>query len=584
MLNAKLRNKFNRMTLDRKVQLFLVLSMGLSIIILISVTGTSIIQSITEKSETLVAENSSSKAYNLGTIFDSYESSLRTLEINDSVQNYLKPYSNGNYSSNSTAVYNAMMNILNSTDDIWGLTLLRDGDSTFVNSSLQPSAAQNNFLNEMIENQKSSTKLLKGSITYNIQKVPQEKGYTLNIYRPVYNALKIGDKIGLLCIRVDINILKNGIIANEGIITTKIVGTDGKLVIPGNDDDYLNQYPEADRLKGKSGQFPADGKTIVYNKVKDQELYLIDEVPLSYFYEDVYKPIFILLVLSALLLVVLIIISKKIIAGFFRPLNRLREGMHSVSNGDLTVNIEEQDYGDDLKELISGFNGMTERLAAQMKEIIEQEHEVRKNEIEALQESIKPHFLYNTLECIHWQNVADGNQKAAKMVKALARYYRISLDQGEEVISIALELQLIYSYITVQNMRFNDTIDFQNGIPEELYYVKIPRITLQPLVENAIYHGIHAEKESSGWIKTEAVIENDMAIIKVIDSGHEMTAEGIALINRKLSADDKTLGYGVRNVHRRLQLAFGDKYGLMYKLTDTGGTEVDVCVPADREI
>ncbi len=584
MLNAKLRNKFNRMTLDRKVQLFLVLSMGLSIIILISVTGTSIIQSITEKSETLVAENSSSKAYNLGTIFDSYESSLRTLEINDSVQNYLKPYSNGNYSSNSTAVYNAMMNILNSTDDIWGLTLLRDGDSTFVNSSLQPSAAQNNFLNEMIENQKSSTKLLKGSITYNIQKVPQEKGYTLNIYRPVYNALKIGDKIGLLCIRVDINILKNGIIANEGIITTKIVGTDGKLVIPGNDDDYLNQYPEADRLKGKSGQFTADGKTIVYNKVKDQELYLIDEVPLSYFYEDVYKPIFILLVLSALLLVVLIIISKKIIAGFFRPLNRLREGMHSVSNGDLTVNIEEQDYGDDLKELISGFNGMTERLAAQMKEIIEQEHEVRKNEIEALQESIKPHFLYNTLECIHWQNVADGNQKAAKMVKALARYYRISLDQGEEVISIALELQLIYSYITVQNMRFNDTIDFQNGIPEELYYVKIPRITLQPLVENAIYHGIHAEKESSGWIKTEAVIENDMAIIKVIDSGHEMTAEGIALINRKLSADDKTLGYGVRNVHRRLQLAFGDKYGLMYKLTDTGGTEVDVCVPADREI
>lgn len=584
MLNAKLRNKFNRMTLDRKVQLFLVLSMGLSIIILISVTGTSIIQSITEKSETLVAENSSSKAYNLGTIFDSYESSLRTLEINDSVQNYLKPYSNGNYSSNSTAVYNAMMNILNSTDDIWGLTLLRDGDSTFVNSSLQPSAAQNNFLNEMIENQKSSTKLLKGSITYNIQKVPQEKGYTLNIYRPVYNALKIGDKIGLLCIRVDINILKNGIIANEGIITTKIVGTDGKLVIPGNDDDYLNQYPEADRLKGKSGQFTADGKTIVYNKVKDQELYLIDEVPLSYFYEDVYKPIFILLVLSALLLVVLIIISKKIIAGFFRPLNRLREGMHSVSNGDLTVNTEEQDYGDDLKELISGFNGMTERLAAQMKEIIEQEHEVRKNEIEALQESIKPHFLYNTLECIHWQNVADGNQKAAKMVKALARYYRISLDQGEEVISIALELQLIYSYITVQNMRFNDTIDFQNGIPEELYYVKIPRITLQPLVENAIYHGIHAEKESSGWIKTEAVIENDMAIIKVIDSGHEMTAEGIALINRKLSADDKTLGYGVRNVHRRLQLAFGDKYGLMYKLTDTGGTEVDVCVPADREI
>lgn len=584
MLNAKLRNKFNRMTLDRKVQLFLVLSMGLSIIILISVTGTSIIQSITEKSETLVAENSSSKAYNLGTIFDSYESSLRTLEINDSVQNYLKPYSNGNYSSNSTAVYNAMMNILNSTDDIWGLTLLRDGDSTFVNSSLQPSAAQNNFLNEMIENQKSSTKLLKGSITYNIQKVPQEKGYILNIYRPVYNALKIGDKIGLLCIRVDINILKNGIIANEGIITTKIVGTDGKLVIPGNDDDYLNQYPEADRLKGKSGQFTADGKTIVYNKVKDQELYLIDEVPLSYFYEDVYKPIFILLVLSALLLVVLIIISKKIIAGFFRPFNRLREGMHSVSNGDLTVNIEEQDYGDDLKELISGFNGMTERLAAQMKEIIEQEHEVRKNEIEALQESIKPHFLYNTLECIHWQNVADGNQKAAKMVKALARYYRISLDQGEEVISIALELQLIYSYITVQNMRFNDTIDFQNGIPEELYYVKIPRITLQPLVENAIYHGIHAEKESSGWIKTEAVIENDMAIIKVIDSGHEMTAEGIALINRKLSADDKTLGYGVRNVHRRLQLAFGDKYGLMYKLTDTGGTEVDVCVPADREI
>ena len=144
----------------------------------------------------------------------------------------------------------------------WGLTLLRDGDNTFANSSLQPSAAQNNFLDEMIENQKSSTKLLKGSITYNIQKVPQDKGYTLNIYRPVYNALKIGDKIGLLCIRVDISILKNGIIADEGIITTKIVGTDGKLVIPDNSDDYLNQYSEADRLTGKSGAF-TDRKSVV---------------------------------------------------------------------------------------------------------------------------------------------------------------------------------------------------------------------------------------------------------------------------------------------------------------------------------
>lgn len=578
MRTSKTRTSLKHLTLDRKVQLMLVLAIGISTLLIIIVTTQSALKNISQKSSELVQENASSKAVNIGSILATYESSLRSLDVNDSVQNYVIN-KGGKYSWNASAVYNTMINTLNSTENIWGLTLVRDGDKSYVNFSPRSSWNSGHFVQAVEENFESSVALKKGALTYNIGKKIGVDGTTFNLYLPVYNYYNIGQRIGLLCLRIDTDVVRDWVTAGDSVVRSRLLSTDGRIIVSASEDEYLKPYSSASRINGDSGMFRTGENLVVYQKVSGRNLYLVEELPLRHYYEDTYQAAFILVFASILIMLTVILISGKMISAFFQPMYKLREGMHRVSGGDLSVRIREEGYGDDIRELISGFNGMTERIEEQMHEIVEKEHEARKNEIEALQESIKPHFLYNTLECIHWQTVADGNQKASRMVQALAKYYRISLDRGDELISMALELKHVESYITVQNMRFNDTIDFRNNIPETLYGVKIPKITLQPLVENAIYHGIHAEKEKSGWIRLEAVSENGNAVIRVIDSGHEMNESRIAEINRKLSANDRTLGYGVRNVHRRLQLAFGENCGLHYRLTETGGTEVDITVP-----
>ena len=218
-----------------------------------------------------------------------------------------------------------------------------------------------------------------------------------------------------------------------------------------------------------------------------------------------------------------------------------------------------------------------------MAEVVEEQRQTDQIRLNALQSQIQPHFLYNTLDCIHWQACADGNKETSELVMALARYYRICLSKGKDVIPLKQELEHIRCYLVIQNKRYGDIVQYDILVDDALADVKIPKLTLQPLVENAIYHGIRIKEGLSGAVRVEAEQQEGKVLLQVIDSGKGMSKEQIEEMNNSISNYDEEFGYGVRNVNRRIELTFGNEYGLYYRINEAGGVTVEILLPETYE-
>lgn len=262
-------------------------------------------------------------------------------------------------------------------------------------------------------------------------------------------------------------------------------------------------------------------------------------------------------------------------------MNRVVITMEGVSEGKLDERIDMTSMDADSRKLAEGFNSMMDRIDMLMEQVKLEQHQLEQISFNALYAQIKPHFLYNTLECIHWQAVADGNKEISVMVKAMAQYYRVCLSRGKELIALEQELEHIRSYLVIQNMRYDNIIDLEDGIPEGFYSVKIPKMTLQPLVENAIYHGIRIKEGGKGKIILKIQRKGEDVYLYLQDSGSGMTQREIDEMNQSLSQYDETFGYGVRNVNKRIELMFGKGYGLCYFRNEHGGVTVEIHLPFD---
>jgi two-component system sensor histidine kinase YesM len=196
-----------------------------------------------------------------------------------------------------------------------------------------------------------------------------------------------------------------------------------------------------------------------------------------------------------------------------------------------------------------------------------------------LQSQIQPHFLYNTLDCIHWQAKAEGNEEISVLVKALAQYYRLCLSKGKDVIRIEQEMEHVKNYLIIQNIRYDNIIECEINIDDNCRASLIPKITLQPLVENSIYHGIKVKEGKKGVIKITCQKKGDEVIITVEDNGTGMTEEQINEMNQSISQYDKDFGYGIQNVNKRIEILFGREYGLHYEKNNLGGVTVVIHLP-----
>ena len=215
-----------------------------------------------------------------------------------------------------------------------------------------------------------------------------------------------------------------------------------------------------------------------------------------------------------------------------------------------------------------------------MEEVRQEEISLRKTELKALQAQINPHFLYNTLDAIAWMCEAGRNEDAVEMVNALARLFRISISRGHELIPIEKELQHAQSYLHIQNFRYKNQFRYQFDVDEACLSYYCNKITLQPIIENAIYHGMDRMVDE-GMIRISIHQSEDKIIFTVEDNGVGMEPEQIEVIFRR-KPDGKS-GIGIKNVNDRLKIWFGDAYGITIESVPDEGTKVTVRMPKVRE-
>ncbi|WNS40720.1 sensor histidine kinase [Paenibacillus sp. MMS20-IR301] len=239
--------------------------------------------------------------------------------------------------------------------------------------------------------------------------------------------------------------------------------------------------------------------------------------------------------------------------------------------------------GDEIGELTRNFNQMAGNISHLMDETFLLGREVKNKELQALQAQINPHFLYNTLDLINVMAIESGAAGISKVVEELSVFYKLSLSNGKEYVTLGSELKHIEAYAGIQNMRFGNGIRLQIEVPQRLQGCIIPKILLQPVVENAVLHGIREKEDEEGTISVSAWTDAGDLRIEIADDGVGMTAEQLASLFTEQHFTTKGGGYGVRNIKERLQIAYGSKYGLSFDSSPGRGTRVTLSLPFQEE-
>jgi len=305
---------------------------------------------------------------------------------------------------------------------------------------------------------------------------------------------------------------------------------------------------------------------------------MVSLTPLSYLNQSMYQTLMLIILAVAAVLLIMIVSLNLILKKVVRPIIDLKKYMDLADEGNLTVGVEIQSR-DETGMLARSFNKMLGRIDVLMKQVVVEQEEKRKYELQALQAQINPHFLYNTLDSIIWM-AEMNNPNVVPMTEALAKLFRISLNKGNELISIVDEFEHVRNYLIIQSMRYNNKFDYDITIADEIRYCKTIKLIVQPVVENSIYHGMK-EKPEKGRISIAAFRKNDCLVITVIDDGMGMDDQMCGKIMSQDAPASKKGGSGiaVKNVNERIRLHFGNQYGLSYSSIKGKGTIATLVLP-----
>ena len=297
-----------------------------------------------------------------------------------------------------------------------------------------------------------------------------------------------------------------------------------------------------------------------------------------------YNKMFSYIIISAIALGLLVIfISYYISQSITRPVRELSKVTEKVARGDLSVRSD-VDTGAEIRVLSDSFNEMIDRVSRLLDQVRTEQESLRKAELELLQAQINPHFLYNTLDTIVWLAEAGDQARVVSMVGSLSKFFRASLGQGKDAVTIKDELDHVRSYLEIQQVRYQDILDYSIDVPKEVYDAPIPKITLQPLVENALYHGIK-NKRGKGNISITGMTENKCLYIYIEDNGIGMTEERLRQISSRINSPDSSDKadpsemFGLNNVNERIKLKYGQRYGIHIDSVYGEGTKVTLLLP-----
>lgn len=321
-----------------------------------------------------------------------------------------------------------------------------------------------------------------------------------------------------------------------------------------------------------------DGQYLYAHRLKMVPYYLLFHAPMMELTQDIRTLVFWILITGIVCALLAVMIAVILARRITRPIILLANTMDEVSGGDLTIRCE-NDTQDETRLIAEGFNHMLDRIEELVENVGKEQREKQKYELALIQSQIKPHFLYNTLDTIYVLAHLNRNEDAKQTAKALADFYRVALSSGKEIITIDEEIKCLEDYLKIQKIRYGEEFDYRLEIPEEMKKVAILKMTLQPLAENAICHGLR-EKQNGGMLTIRGIVRRDLAEITVEDNGVGMEEETAANILQ----EESTESFGLKNVDRRIRLYYGDGYGLRIKSRKGSGTTVYIHIPVgERE-
>ena len=312
--------------------------------------------------------------------------------------------------------------------------------------------------------------------------------------------------------------------------------------------------------------------------IDNTELILVSVIPEKEILSQInsIQSYYIIALIALLLMIIMLMIPT--INSITGRIKQLVQKMKLVEEGNLSANLTPR-YHDEIGLLMDDFNFMLEKIVELMKQQYLMGQELKSAELKALQSQINPHFLYNTLEMIGWLAQKGTPEEIKLLVNKLARFYRLSLNHGNDITTIENELKLVESYMYIQCMRFRNEIKLEVNI-KGLEKYSIPKITLQPIVENAIIHGILEKNDKSGTIKiTGKLTEKDIIELTVEDDGIGIPKKEIKkILSGQYSFSDGS-NYGISNIEKRICLFFNISKSLEMKSSEGHGTKVTLRIP-----
>ncbi len=367
-----------------------------------------------------------------------------------------------------------------------------------------------------------------------------------------------------------------------------IANNDGVIISSLNKEELYSNISESNYFqwarkpdnKGKILKIDGTRYLVISKHIKSFDWILMGLVPLS----DIMEKNNRIILLNYMIGIVCIILACMLVyflSRFItRPIVELSEIMSLAGEGDFEIRAVEYS-NDEIGLLSKKFNDMVAKISQLVDRIYDEQRNKRKYELAALQEQIKPHFLYNTLDSISALVQLRQLDQGLSMLKSLSLFYKISLSKGRTLITLNEELNIVKSYLEIQVMRFKDKFIYFFEIDEGVLESQIIKLTIQPLVENSIYHGLR-ECDYKGFIGIKGVLEGNCVRLSIIDNGKGFASN---VLNMEFFGDtDKDKPYfGLRSINERLKLHFGSEYGIEKINSENGCTEVIIVIPYQRD-
>lgn len=324
--------------------------------------------------------------------------------------------------------------------------------------------------------------------------------------------------------------------------------------------------------------FQGENRKVVVNTISYTGWKLVGVIPYSTFNHGMVNLRYFAAMMILLMTMMLVVINRVVSLRISSPILKLNQSVRKYEAGE-----KPEIYiggSQEIRHLGYSIQKSYEQIDELMKEIVLEQNERRKSELDALQGQIHPHFLYNTLESITWMIEGERNDEAVFMISQLARLFRISLSKGRTVISVKDELQHAQSYMNIQKVRYKNSFSVTFDVEEELYSYCTVKLILQPILENAINYGV-GNMEDGGEIRITGRREGDLIVLAVSDNGLGMSEEEVALVLTDSNRIHKHgSGVGLVNVNSRIQILVGKEYGLVVESEPDEGTRVSIHIPA----